>query len=200
MAYSANEARVEMLQEMAAAADELAVALACLSEAYEELDDDSADALEEAMFRPVQASYGRLKRTHAEFSARHRFPERRFEERSPGTHSGDPRVYIERALEAAEAADQAIADLQDSMRPVEVGDQELRAGLAETRAALAHVPLLSAVNSVNPVPTRSSVETRPHCSQTCGTRVPACPHNSVTRAGDAPAGAASETTAADWYW
>lgn len=140
MAYSANEARVEMLQEMAAAADELALALACLTEAYEELDDDAADAMESAMFRPVQVAYGRLRRTHTEFSARHGLPERRFEGRSPGTHTGDPRVYIERALEAAEAADQAIAELQDSMRPVDVGDLELRAGLAETRAALAHVP------------------------------------------------------------
>jgi hypothetical protein len=129
-----------MLHEMAGAADELSVALACLTEAYEELDDDSADAMEAAIFRPVQVAYGRLKRAHAEFAARHRLPERRFEALSAGTHTGDPRVYIERALEAAQSADQAIADLQDSMRPVEVGDQELRAGLAETRSALADVP------------------------------------------------------------
>jgi hypothetical protein len=140
MAYRSDDARVQMLEDMAAAADELALALACLTEAYEELDDDAADAMEAAMFRPVQAAYGRLKRAHAEFSARHRLPERSFQERSAGTHSGDPRVYIERALEAAEGADQAIADLQDSMMPVEVGDPELRAGLAETRALLAHVP------------------------------------------------------------
>jgi hypothetical protein len=140
VAYSSAEARVQMLEDIAAAADDLALALACVSEAYEELDDDAADALEQAMFRPVQAAYGRLKRTHAEFSSRHRLPERRFETRSAGAHSGDPRVYIERGLEAAEAADQAIAELQDSMMPVEVGDQELRAGLAETRSALAEVP------------------------------------------------------------
>ena len=33
-----------------------------------------------------------------------------------------------------------LADLQDSMRPVEVGDAELRAGLAEVRALLAPLP------------------------------------------------------------
>jgi hypothetical protein len=140
MGYNSDEARVQMLTDMAAAAEELALALASLSEAYEELDDDAADALEAGMFRPVQAAYGRLKRTHTEFSARYRLPERAFQDRSAGMHSGDPRVYIERALEAAENADQAIAALQDSMMPVEVGDQELRAGLAETRAALSDVP------------------------------------------------------------
>jgi len=140
VAYSSAEARIQMLEDIAAAADELAMALASLSEAYEELDDDAADALEEAMFRPVQGAYGRLKRAHTEFSARQRLPEHRFEARSAGAHSADPRVYIERALEAAESADQAIADLQDSMMPVEVGDQELRAGLAEARSALADVP------------------------------------------------------------
>jgi hypothetical protein len=140
VAYSSADARIQMLEDMAAAADDLALALACLSEAYEELGEDAADALEEAMFRPVQGAYGRLKRAHAEFSARHLIPERRFEARSAGAHSADPRVYIERALEAAESADQAIADLQDSMMPVEVGDQELRAGLSETRSALTDVP------------------------------------------------------------
>jgi hypothetical protein len=33
-----------------------------------------------------------------------------------------------------------IAELQDSMRPVEVGDAELRAGLADVRARLADLP------------------------------------------------------------
>jgi hypothetical protein len=140
MAYSSAEARTQILHDMAAAVDELAVALASLTEAYEALDDDGATALEERIFRPVQSGYGRLRRSHAEFAARHGLPERSFDPRSPGAHSGDPRVYVERAIDAAEDAEQRLAELQDSMLPVEVGDEPLRAGLAETRALLADVP------------------------------------------------------------
>jgi len=140
VSYSTAEARAQMLDDIAAAADELAVALACLGEAYEALDEDGADALEDNMFRPVQSAYGRLKRAHAEFAARYGLPERGFQSRSPGGHSADPKVYVERAVEAAEEADHRIAELQDSLLPVEVGDPELRAGLSDTRSALAHVP------------------------------------------------------------
>jgi hypothetical protein len=140
MAYSAVEARTQILEDMTAAADELGVALACLTEAYEALDEDAADALEGRMFRPVQTSFGRLKRTHTEFAGRYGLPERPFGSASSGTHSSDPKVYIERAVEAAEDAERRIAELQDSMLPVDVGDPELRAGLSDTRALLADVP------------------------------------------------------------
>lgn len=129
-----------MLDDIAVAVDEIGVAIACLTEAYEALDEEGADVLEERMFRPVQAAYGRLRRTQNEFAARHRAPAQTFAPRSSGTHATDPRVYIERAVEAAGGAEQRLADLQDSMMPVEVGDPELRAGLAETRALLADVP------------------------------------------------------------
>jgi hypothetical protein len=38
-----------------------------------------------------------------------------------------------------EAADRGLAELQDSMRPVEVGDPELRAGLAQVRELVGSV-------------------------------------------------------------
>ena len=129
-----------MLDEIAAAADELAVALAALGEAYEALDEDAADAMEQAVFRPVQAALGAIKRTHAEFAQRYSLPERRFAPAGPGSHTADPRVYVERALQASEDAEQRLAELQDSMRPVEVGDPQLRAGLSEARTLLADVP------------------------------------------------------------
>jgi hypothetical protein len=140
MAYSTTEGRTQILEDMAAAADELGLALACLTEAYEALDEEAGDTLEARMFRPVQSSYGRLKRTYTEFAGRSRIPERPFASPSAGTHSGDPKVYIERAVEAAEEAEQRIAELQDSMLPVDVGDAELRAGLSETRSLVADVP------------------------------------------------------------
>ena len=44
------------------------------------------------------------------------------------------------ALENVEEADIELADLQDSLMPVEVGDAELRAGLAEVRELIGVLP------------------------------------------------------------
>jgi hypothetical protein len=140
MAYSAGEARTQLLVDVAAATDQLALALASLGEAYEELDEQTADALEEQLFRPTQSAYGRLRRTHAEFAARHGLSGRDFAASSGGMHSADPRVYVDRAVDAIERADQILAELQDSMMPVEVGDRELRTGLSETRETIAELP------------------------------------------------------------
>jgi hypothetical protein len=140
MAYTTEEGRKQLVDDVIGATRELARSLACLSEAYEALDEDGADIMEARMFRPVQVAYGRLRRAHTEFAARHRLPAREFPPGSPGTQSADPRVFIERAVQATQDADQRIADLQDSLRPVEVGDPELRAGLSETRALVAEVP------------------------------------------------------------
>jgi hypothetical protein len=140
VAYSAGEARQQLLDDVATAADQLALAVAALGEAYEELDEQTADRLEAELFRPVQHAYGRLRRTHSEFAERYRLPPRTFERSSGGQHSGDPRVYVERAVEAIERADQILAELQDSMMPVEVGDRELRDGLSETRETIADLP------------------------------------------------------------
>jgi|SRR5437764_10126639 len=140
MAYTSEEARTQILEDLGGAIEQLAPALATLSEAYEVLDDDTADQLEQAMFRPVQAAYGRAQRTYTRFATRHGLPAREFEAASPGRHEHDPKAYVERAIEAIEAADHQIAELQDSMLPVDVGDTELRAGLSETRAAIAEAP------------------------------------------------------------
>jgi hypothetical protein len=140
VAYSAGEARTQLLDDVAEAADQLALAVAALGEAYEELDEQTADRLEEELFRPVQHAYGRLRRTHGEFAERFGLSGRSFERSSGGMHSGDPRVYVERAVEAIERADQGLAELQDSMLPVEVGDRELRAGLSECREMIAELP------------------------------------------------------------
>ena len=140
MSYSAQEARTQLLEDLAGAADDLGSALASLTEAYEALDEDSGDALEEQMFRPVQAAYGRARRTYTEFAGRFGLADHRFGSSSAGMHSGDPKVYIERAIDAVERCDQRIAELQDSMMPVEVGDPELRAGLSETRTLIGEVP------------------------------------------------------------
>jgi hypothetical protein len=43
------------------------------------------------------------------------------------------RGFLDIAVEAVDDADETLVELQDSMLPVEVGDPELRAGLAEVR-------------------------------------------------------------------
>jgi hypothetical protein len=129
--------RQQLLDEIGASADAIATALAGLGDAYEQLDDDSADRLEETLFRPAQVAYGRIKRTHTDFAERHGLPVRAF--RAATTGDGAPRgaaEQLERAMEAVEEADGVLVDLQDSMLPVEVGDPELRAGVAEVRRLL----------------------------------------------------------------
>jgi hypothetical protein len=137
MAYGTREAREQLLDTVASATDELGRALAALGAAYEQLDERSADRLEEQLFRPVQLAYGRARRTHAAFAQRHGLPARAFEPAAAGAPSHGVKGFLDAALEAVGEADAELAELQDSMRPVEVGDAELRAGLAEVRELVA---------------------------------------------------------------
>ena len=136
MAYVAAEARQELLDALAAATEDIGVALGALGDAYEQLDDVSADQLEEALFGPVQAAYGRAKRTHTEFADRHGLPRHAFASPASGAPSRGVKGFLDQAVEAVARADGALAALQDSMMPVEVGDAELRAGLSEVRRRL----------------------------------------------------------------
>ena len=140
VAYSTAEARQELLDDVAAATDDLGVALAALGEAYEHLDDTSGDRLEEALFRPVQVAYGRAKRTHAEFAQRVGIPGRTFVQPEPGHPSQGVKGFIDTAVSATTRADDRLGALQDSLRPVDVGDAELRAGLSEVRRLIDGVP------------------------------------------------------------
>ena len=140
MAYTTAEGREQVLSDLAVAIEQIADALACLGEAYEQLDDQHGDILEEELFRPVQSAYGKAKRTYAEFATRSSMPPRSFDTHSPGAQSQAVRELIDRAADAAYDADQSIAELQDSMLPVEVGDTELRAGLSQVRETLDAVP------------------------------------------------------------
>jgi len=138
MAYVTREAREDLLESIAEAIGEIGTALASLGTAYEQLDEQTADRLEEELFRPVQVAYGRAQRTHAGFAERHGLPGRTFEPAAPapGRASRDVRSLLDDAVEAVAEADDVLAELQDSMRPVEVGDAELRAGLSEVRGLL----------------------------------------------------------------
>jgi hypothetical protein len=139
VAYIAREARQELLDTLGEAIDEIAAALAALGAAYEQLTTLPADRLEEELFRPVQTAYGRAKRTHAGFAQRHGLPGRTFTPAEPGRPSTGIRGFVDEAVDSVAEADAVLAELQDSMMPVEVGDAELRAGLAEVRELLGDV-------------------------------------------------------------
>lgn len=141
MAISALEARNRILDDLAAALEQVAVAVATLGEAFELLPDAAGERLESELFRPVQRAYARGKRTHAGFAARHGHASGEFELPSPGLASQGAAALVTRAAAAAAEADRLIAELQDSMLPVESGDGELRSGLGDVRELLAGVPV-----------------------------------------------------------
>jgi len=139
VSYIAGEARQDLLDTLGEAIDEIAAALAALGEAYEQLGTVPADTLEEQLFRPVQAAYGRAKQTHLGFAQRHGLPSRTFTPANPGLPSTGIRGFVDSAVDSVGEADAVLAELQDSMMPVEVGDPELRAGLTEVRELLGDV-------------------------------------------------------------
>ena len=140
IAYKAQDGRQELLDDLARATEALAVALAAAGEAYEQLDERNADRLEDELFRPLQLAYGQARRTHAGFAERHGLPGRTFEPASPGPASLRAPGQIERAVGSVLEADGVLASLQDSLLPVDVGDEEVRAGLSAVRRGIADVP------------------------------------------------------------
>ena len=140
MVRTALEAREKILADLATAIDQMALATACLGQAYEQLDELTADRLEEELFRPVQKAFGRAKRTHSQFAERFGLPARAFDPPSPGLPSQGVKRFVERAVAASAEAAETVAGLQDSMLPIEAGDPELRAGLAEVRELVDDMP------------------------------------------------------------
>jgi hypothetical protein len=137
--YTTADARQQLLDTVAEAAEALGSALSSLSEAYEQLDEHNADAVEAQLFRPVQLAYGRARRAHAAFAERHDLPGRTFEQAIAGAPSHGVKGFLESAVQSIGDADRLLATLQDSMLPVEVGDAELRADLEHVRSLLDHL-------------------------------------------------------------
>src|SRR5881397_3783926 len=133
MVKTTVEARQQLLDTLAEATDAIGIALASLGAAYEQLDEYNAGKLEEELFRPVQLAYGRARRTHTEFASRYGLTTRNFEPPSAGLPSTGAKGFIDSAVVAVGRADSTLAELQDSLLPVEVGDAQVRAALAELR-------------------------------------------------------------------
>jgi hypothetical protein len=140
MAYSTAEGRRQILDDLAEATSHIAFALACLGAAYEQLDERTADRLEEELFGPVQKAYAAATRASSAFATRHGLAAPAPEPRTAGVASQSAKALIENAMAGAVQGAHAIGDLQDTMLPVEVGDAELRAGLAEVRQVIDTLP------------------------------------------------------------
>jgi hypothetical protein len=139
VAYTDAEARQELLDEFAEAIEHIGLALAALGAAYEQLDEHNADRLEAELFAPVQRAYGRAKSTYAQFADRHGIEPRLFEAATSGLPSTGAKGFIDSGVDAVADADGALSALQDSGRPTEVGDVELRAALTDVRELLGGV-------------------------------------------------------------
>jgi hypothetical protein len=140
VAYTTTEGRERLLSALADAIDEVGAVLAYVGAAYELLDDQSAERLEEDLFGPVQRAYGRAKRTHSEFAARHDLVARPVPAPAEPPASIGGRELIEHAAATAQRVNESLATLQDDQALVEVGDVELRSGVAAVREAIGGVP------------------------------------------------------------
>lgn len=135
-----TESEREVLDAVADAVALIGRALAAIGEAYEWLDEHSADRIERELFRPAQAAYGRVKRAHADFAVRHGLRSTTFEAASAGLPSQGVQGFLANATDALGEADRALAALQDSMLEREIGDTELRTALAEVRRLVGDLP------------------------------------------------------------
>jgi hypothetical protein len=141
MAYTTAEGRQELLDQLADAIDEIGYALAELGAAYELLDVTTADKLEEELFGPCQRAYGRAKRTYAAFADRAGLEAATFDgQQSTGLPSTGAKGFIDNAVDGLSSAGGKLATLQDSPMLLEVGDVELRKGLAEIRELIGGLP------------------------------------------------------------
>jgi hypothetical protein len=140
MSYTTREGRERILRDLSEASAQIELALSYLADAYELVDEGLGDRLETLLFSPVQAAFARARRTSGEFTRRYGLDELAREGATAVPRPHQARGLIEGAAEAIEQADHWIAELQDSMLPVEVGDPELRAGLSETRELMAPMP------------------------------------------------------------
>src|ERR1700741_4006793 len=105
MAYVTEEARRQLLDDIAESIEHLGLALAALGTAYEQLDERTADRLEDELFGPTQLAYGRARRTHTGFAERHGLPTRTFAPAAPRAASHGVAGLVGMAVEEVEHAD-----------------------------------------------------------------------------------------------
>jgi len=136
VSYTSAEGRRQIVDALVAAAHDADGALADLSEAYELLDELTAERLERDLFRPLQQAAGLVRRTLEQFALRHDLATPARAAAAASAHGRNPNAWVEAAAAAAARADLRLGALQDTMLPVEVGDPELRSGIERVRVLL----------------------------------------------------------------
>src|SRR3977135_4226128 len=101
MPYTTADPREQLRDAVGEATEPLGAGVAALGEAYEQLDEQSGDVLEEQLFRPVQHAYGRARRTAVEFAERHDLSVAEFRAATPGAPSRGARGFIDDGVESA---------------------------------------------------------------------------------------------------
>ena len=134
------EAREQIISDLGAATVQIGFAVGCLGAAYELLDELTADRLESELFRPAQRAFAKARHASGRFAERYGLSPSTREAPSPGLASQGVKALVEKAVTASNEGSRRIAELQDSMLPIEAGDAELRAGLSEVRESLAEIP------------------------------------------------------------
>ena len=140
VAYTNAEGREGLLEALAESTEMIGAALEYLGAAHERLDDQSAERLEEQLFGTAQRAYAGGRRAYSGFASRHGMPSRDFDPPAVPPGSLKAAELIEMAANEAEGADEMLAGLQDDQALVELGDVELRSGVAEVRQAIGQVP------------------------------------------------------------
>jgi len=140
VAYTDLEGREALMARLGEAVEYLGEGIGSLGDAYETLDDQTADTLEEKLFGPMQRAYGRAKKTYSDFAARHGLEGRTFDAPASPVTSGKAADLIAAVAGSAEAAEYALTELQDDPAFLAVGDRELRAGVVSVREPIANVP------------------------------------------------------------
>lgn len=136
-----EEGRGEILAELSDAIERLALSAQRFGDAYEAIPSAAAgERLEAALYMPAQKAYGRCMRAYRSFAAAYGFTPQSFAPAAPGAPSHGAHGLIEQGVAAAADADAVLAELQDSGRPVEFGDPDLRAALADVRSLLDPIP------------------------------------------------------------
>jgi hypothetical protein len=134
--YTTAAGQQQLLDTVAQAAERLGLALAALGELYEHLDELSAERMEEQLFAPVRLAYGRARRAHTTFAERHGLSSRALAPAPAVAPGHSVKNLVEDAVSTVSGADRLLAELQDSMLPIEVGDPQVRADLEQVRTLI----------------------------------------------------------------
>jgi hypothetical protein len=132
-----RESRSQLLAALAAQTERLGRAVAQVAEAYDHLDERTAERLEEGLFKPLQRAYGRAQRAVREYAASQGLPQPTLNQAPPPLPAVGVRELVARALSELEEADLGLVAIQDDELYPELSDPPLRAALGEVRSALA---------------------------------------------------------------